>query len=178
MLTGVTVCHLSLQLDVGCVMTDRRSVVQVKAWMTTVSRGGPFSPNPFTGSTCFHQDSGPPLVHGSPPETRSLWACKVTARCYTGQFLWHGVPCLFNVVLVVFTPLRKWYSQIARASSSSGSGMAWEANNCMFPKFSELCDGTSLIHGNYTLHLTRLYWQQSYCQIVHGSFRCPLQVVL
>ncbi|XP_054867104.1 uncharacterized protein LOC111580775 isoform X4 [Amphiprion ocellaris] len=55
------------------------SVVQMKACMSTASRGGTFSPNAFKraqGSCCFHQHQGPVEAHSFPPDTLSLWACK------------------------------------------------------------------------------------------------------
>ncbi len=123
----LAVHHVSLQksmLDAWWMRggSGRQSVVQMKACMSTASRGGTFSPKPFMRaqrSLCFHQDYSPMETQGFAPEALSCWACKVTTCCLSPypqitwygiqlccamsfyvMFCWHFMACqVFNVVL-------------------------------------------------------------------------------
>lgn len=78
-----------LSLHVCWQMNDSSTVIEVKAWMTTVSKEGTFSPNPFKrvqDSTSFHQDWGRLLARGFRPETLSVWASKVCSISF--KILW------------------------------------------------------------------------------------------
>lgn len=90
-------------------MNDGRTVIEVKAWMTTVSKEGTFSPNPFKrvqDSTYFHVDWGLLQARGFHPETLSVWACKVTTSSITFKILWIIYKCSHGL-----TP---WYLAVLR----------------------------------------------------------------